>query len=86
MADARMQRLRGLLGAVLVDEAEPTEASKITPMITASLRSPMKNDAQAVTASRISNRARLPSQHRKRPRAVRAHRVRPEHSQAPDSP
>lgn len=30
MADARMQRLGGLLGPVLVDEASPTEASRIS--------------------------------------------------------
>jgi hypothetical protein len=84
MADARMQPLGGLLGPVLVDEAQPSEASKITRMITASLRSPAKNDAPAVTASRISNgdRSCRPSTG-KRPRMVRAHRVRPEHPQAP---
>lgn len=37
-----MQCLRGLLGAVLVDEPRPTDTTTITPMITVSPRSPTK--------------------------------------------
>jgi hypothetical protein len=50
LSDAKRQLLPDQM-----TKPSPTEASKITPMITASLRSPTKNDAQAVTASRISN-------------------------------
>ena len=55
MTDVRVQRLGGLLGRYSLTKPGPTEASRITPMITASPRSPAKNDAQAVTASRISS-------------------------------
>jgi hypothetical protein len=84
MADARVQRLGGLLGLVLVDEAEPhrgqrdhSDDHRVAALTDEERRAgrDRQQDQQ--------RRAKLPSQHRKRPNAVRAHRVRPEHPQAP---
>src|SRR5215470_14930579 len=62
----------------------PTEATRITPMITASLPWPRNADAKAVTASRISSGdPQLAHKHRPRPGPVRTHRVRAHHLQPP---
>jgi hypothetical protein len=84
MADARMQRLRGLLGPVLVDEPEPHRGQQDHPYdhrVAA-----LTDEERRAGRDRQQHQQRgaeLPSQHRKRPSAVRAHRVRPEHPQTP---
>ena len=64
VAHLAVQRLGGPLGAVLVDEPQPDAAARITPMMTASVRSPTANEDSAAATSNTSSGLRSRREHR----------------------